>query len=99
MQKLEIIKVYDNRKLYSKLKQTYVNIGDIRESLREGRDVQIIEHRTQRDVTQERLAAAYGYTMKTDAKEKSLEEVKVLFKNTEAKLPCYTRVQANEIQS
>jgi polyhydroxyalkanoate synthesis repressor PhaR len=46
-----VIKKYGNRRLYDSSNSQYVNLDDIAGLIREGRDVQIVDARTGRDLT------------------------------------------------
>jgi polyhydroxyalkanoate synthesis repressor PhaR len=46
-----IYKKYGNRRLYDTAKSSYVNLDDITRTIREGRQVQVIDAKTKEDVT------------------------------------------------
>lgn len=46
-----LIKKYSNRRLYDTEKSTYVSLNDLTETIREGREVHVIEAKTKEDVT------------------------------------------------
>ena len=46
-----LIKKYSNRRLYDTEKSTYVSLNDLAETIREGREVNVIEAKTKEDVT------------------------------------------------
>ncbi len=51
IKKRRLIKRYPNRKLYDTLASRYVTLEDIAAMIREGEDVQIIDNKTQEDLT------------------------------------------------
>ena len=46
-----LIKKYSNRRLYDTEKSTYVSLNDLAETIREGREVHVIDAKTKEDVT------------------------------------------------
>lgn len=51
MQGTTVLKKYSNRRLYDTGQSKYVTLGDVRELIREGQWVQIVDANTQQDVT------------------------------------------------
>lgn len=51
LKKPRLIKRYPNRKLYDTLSSRYVTLEDIAVMIREGEDVQIVDNRSQEDLT------------------------------------------------
>ena len=51
MEDTVLIKKYSNRRLYDTEKSTYVSLNDLAETIREGREVKVIEAKTKEDVT------------------------------------------------
>ena len=51
MQEKLLYKKYGNRRLYDTVKSSYVNLDDIAGTIREGRQVQVIDAKTKEDVT------------------------------------------------
>ncbi|MBI2082119.1 MAG: hypothetical protein HYT76_00985 [Deltaproteobacteria bacterium] len=49
--KKRLVKRYPNRKLYDTLSSRYVTLEEIAEMIREGEDVQVIDNKTQDDLT------------------------------------------------
>ncbi len=49
--KKRVVKRYPNRKLYDTLASRYVTLEDIAQMIREGEDVQIVDNRSQDDLT------------------------------------------------
>ena len=46
-----LYKKYGNRRLYDTVKSSYVNLDDITRTIREGRQVQVVDAKTKEDVT------------------------------------------------
>lgn len=84
---LHVLKTYPNRKLYSLNKAGYINLSDVRNLLKAGSKVQIIDARTLKDVTKEKLASAYGYIMRHHLRSRPIEEVMNLLASTDVILP------------
>jgi polyhydroxyalkanoate synthesis repressor PhaR len=51
-----IIKRYENRKLYDTSRSTYVTLEDIASLIREGKEVQVVDAKTNEDLTKNTLA-------------------------------------------
>jgi len=51
IKKKRLVKRYPNRKLYDTLASRYVTLEDIAQMIREGEDVQIVDNRSQDDLT------------------------------------------------
>jgi len=49
--KTRLVKRYPNRKLYDTLSSRYVTLDDIAVMIREGDDIQVVDHRTHDDLT------------------------------------------------
>lgn len=84
---MNTIQIYPNRKLYNSKTHKYTNVTQIRELLKAGEDVRIINFRTQEDVTQKRLASFYGYALRHQAQTLPISELKTLLANTDVNLP------------
>lgn len=48
---MPIIKRYSNRKLYDRDARRYVTLDDVAKMIRKGQDVQVVDHRTEEDIT------------------------------------------------
>ena len=53
---MKVIKRYQNRKLYDTQDSCYVTLEDIRDMIKQGEDVQIIDNATKEDLTSVTLA-------------------------------------------
>ena len=51
MEKVRIIKRYQNRKLYDTHQSCYVTLEEIAQIIREGNEIKVIDNKTQRDIT------------------------------------------------
>ena len=59
MSKINILK-YTNRKLYSKTNSRYVTLSNIYEMVKAGKDVEVLDNRTQADITADTLVKAFS---------------------------------------
>jgi polyhydroxyalkanoate synthesis repressor PhaR len=55
-EQLTVIKRYENRKLYDSSRSTYVTLDDIAGMIREGKEVKVVDARTNDDLTKSTLA-------------------------------------------
>lgn len=60
---VEIIR-YKNRKLYSKDTSTYVTLSDIRDLIKSGKTVQVLDNESSEDITAQTLAQVVSATVK-----------------------------------
>ncbi|MCB9094395.1 MAG: polyhydroxyalkanoate synthesis regulator DNA-binding domain-containing protein [Halobacteriovoraceae bacterium] len=51
MEKVRIIKRYQNRKLYDTHQSCYVTLEEIAQIIREGNEIKVIDNKTQKDIT------------------------------------------------
>lgn len=87
---------YPNRKLYNKQTASYMNYTDLSNLIQRGATVKVIENRTGADITAYSLVTLYMKIVKPDLMNRTIDELRVIVKNAEAKKVEEARALADE---